>query len=240
MSKQRIHSQAGFTLIEVGIASLVLVVGFIGMIRAMTFTAGLMDHARRQTVAAQILTNEIEQLRLESWATISLLPTSTTWASGSPYVKGAIVSYQGGWFSCVTAHTSSAINLPPQSTLWAADMTWRSSTAYQKADLVMSSGTWYRCLVANTGSTPTSSNANWATYAGPIANTGIVNGATYTVSRCATDPVSGSLREITVVVTWSVTTSRRNADDTPLVFYYSRVSSAFFGKNGLNLSYQRS
>ena len=83
MSKQRIKSQAGFTLIEVGMAALILVVGFIGMIRAMTFTAGLMDHARRQTIAAQILTHEIEQLRLENWATITALPTATTWAAGT-------------------------------------------------------------------------------------------------------------------------------------------------------------
>ncbi len=238
MSKQRITSQAGFTLIEVGVASLILVVGFIGMIRAMTFTAGLMDHARRQTVAAQILSHEIEQLRLESWTTINSLPTATTWVSGTSYVKGDICNYQGGRFSCLTAHTAASTDRPAQSNLWAAYMAWNSSTTYAKADIVNSGGNWYRCLVGNTNSAPP--NSNWATYAGPITATGIVNGATYTVSRCATDLVSGSLREVTVVVTWSVATNRLNADTTTFVFYYSRVSSAFFGKNGLNLSYQRS
>jgi len=52
--------------------------------------------------------------------------------------------------------------------------------------------------------------------------------------------VSNSLREVTVVVTWSVVSGRLADDGTPLVFRYSRVLSGFFGKNGLNLSYQRS
>jgi len=238
MPKSRISSPAGFTLIEVGIAALVLVIGFIGMIRAMTFTSGQMDHARRQTVAAQVLTHELEQLRLESWTSISLLPTATTWISGSAYAIGAVVSYQGGWFTCLTAHTAAATNLPPQSNLWAADMIWRATTSYQKADLVSSGGTWYRSLATHTNSLPPS--ANWATYAGPIAGTGIIPGATFTVSRCTTDLVSNSLREVTVVVTWSVVSGRLADDGTPLVFRYSRVLSGFFGKNGLNLSYQRS
>lgn len=198
MSKQRIHSQAGFTLIEVGIASLVLVVGFIGMIRAMTFTSGLMDHARRQTVAAQILTNEIEQLRLRDWSTISNLSTSAT------------------------------------------VMTWSAAATYAVSDLVSSSGTWYRCIAAApAGQTPPNATY-WTTYTGPITNTGIVNGATYSVSRSVADLVSGTLREVTFTVTWTVVSGRRNADNTPLIFSYSRVNSAFFGKNGLNLSYQRS
>jgi Tfp pilus assembly protein PilV len=119
MSKQRITSQAGFTLIEVGMASLILVVGFIGMIRAMTFTAGLMDHARRQTVAAQILTHEIEQLRLRSWVEVSALSTVTTWSAATAYSAEDVVNYQGGWFKATVANTN---NLPSQSNAWAAYM----------------------------------------------------------------------------------------------------------------------
>jgi Tfp pilus assembly protein PilV len=198
MSRARITSQAGFTLIEVGIAALVLVVAFIGMIRALTFTSGLMDHARRQTVATQILTHEIEQLRLCSWAEINALPTT------------------------------------------ASLTVWNAATAYVISDLVIYNGTWRRCIVASAAGTLPTTTANWATYSGPIKSTGISDGATFTVSRTATPLSTHAMREVTFTVTWSVVSGRRKADNTPLIFTYSRVNTAYFGKNGLNLTYQRS
>ena len=239
MARSRISSQAGFTLIEVGIAALILVVAFIGMIRALTFTSGLMDHARRQTVATQILTHEIEQLRLRSWTEISALPTTTTWVAASAYSVDDVVNYQGGWFRAVDANSG---RIPSQSNAWAAQMAYNAPTAYVVGDLVSYNGAWYRCIAASTGNAPTNdpNDPFWATYSGPIANTGISDGATFTVSRTATDLSTHAMREVTFIVTWSVVSGRSKADNTPLIFTYSRVNTAYFGKNGLNLTYQRS
>ncbi len=239
MSRARITSQAGFTLIEVGMAALILVVAFIGMIRALTFTSGLMDHARRQTVATQILTHEIEQLRLRSWTEINALPTTTTWVAATAYAVDAIVTYQGGVFRALEANTG---RIPSQSNAWAASMAYDAATAYVAGDLVSNGGTWYRCIAASTGNAPTNdpNDPFWATYTGPVANTGISDGATYTVSRTATPLASHAMREITITVSWTVVSGRRKADNTPLIFTYSRVNTAYFGKNGLNLTYQRS
>jgi len=55
-------------------AATILTVGFMGLIQAVTITSGMMDTARRQTLAAQILEHEIEQLRFKSWAYIQGLP----------------------------------------------------------------------------------------------------------------------------------------------------------------------
>jgi Tfp pilus assembly protein PilV len=236
MAKTRITSQAGFTLIEVGIAALILVVAFIGMIRALAFTSGLMDHARRQTLATQILTHEIEQLRLRSWTEINALPTTTTWVAATAYAADAIVSYQGGVFRALEANTG---RLPSQSNAWAASMAYAAATAYVVGDLASNDGVWYRCIAASTGNAPPNATY-WATYSGPIANTGISDGATFTVSRTATTLASHAMREITITVSWSVVSGRRKADNTPLVFTYSRVNTAYFGKNGLNITYQRS
>ena len=73
--KKRHASAGGFTLVEVMMASLILVVGFIGLIEAVTLASNTMDHARRQTLATQIVNHEIEKLRFSSWTTISALPT---------------------------------------------------------------------------------------------------------------------------------------------------------------------
>ncbi len=59
-------------------ATVIMMVGFIGMMEAVAISANTMDHARRQTLATQIINHEIEELFLASWATISALPTAST------------------------------------------------------------------------------------------------------------------------------------------------------------------
>jgi len=59
-------------------AACILVVGFMGMIQALTLGSEMMATARRQTLANQIITHEVEKLRLNSWATVSGLPTAST------------------------------------------------------------------------------------------------------------------------------------------------------------------
>jgi Tfp pilus assembly protein PilV len=54
-------------------ASVILVVGFIGMIQAVTIGSEMLATARRQTLAAQILNHEMEKLRLTAWSSLSAL-----------------------------------------------------------------------------------------------------------------------------------------------------------------------
>lgn len=51
-------------------ASVILVVGFMGMIQAVTIGSEMLATARRTTLAAQILNHEMEKLRLASWASL--------------------------------------------------------------------------------------------------------------------------------------------------------------------------
>ena len=54
------------------------------------------------------------------------------------------------------------------------------------------------------------------------------------------DPIPGLLREVNFTVTWIVRTSRRKTDGTLLSFTFTRTNSAWYGKNGLHLSYRSS
>jgi prepilin-type N-terminal cleavage/methylation domain-containing protein len=69
---------AGFTLVEVMMAATILVVGFIGLIQAVTINSEVLDTARKQQVATQIMDAEIERLRASTWNVISGLPASAT------------------------------------------------------------------------------------------------------------------------------------------------------------------
>jgi hypothetical protein len=193
-------------------ASTILVVGFIGLIEAITVASTMMDHARRQTFATQILNHEIEDLRMQSWD-----------VSGS---SNDIVGLP-------TASTAMAID--PQ--LWPA---WSGSASYVADSVVAYNGAWYRCILAHASQTPP--NATYWTSVTTAATTDIVtfSGANYSLGRTVTspDPVT-NIREVNFTVTWVVTTSRRDGSNNPLTFTYTRNNSAWFGKYGLNLSYQR-
>lgn len=59
-------------------ASVILLIGFIGLIEAVTLSTNAMEHARRQSLAAQILAHYTEELYLARWATISAISTSAS------------------------------------------------------------------------------------------------------------------------------------------------------------------
>jgi prepilin-type N-terminal cleavage/methylation domain-containing protein len=216
-----IRRSAGFTLVEVMMASVILVVGFIGMIEAVALSSQMMDNARRQTLANQMINHEFEQLRLQPWnstsptAGISRLPAGPTtlgaaWVAGTTYYAGDTVTYSGAWYRC--------------SQQGAGQNPSTANSAYWNVD------------------TPP--------YAvSPLMDTsGNALGATYSMTRSVATLVSDSnsnaiLCEITLTVTWVVKTSRRDSLNTfgnELTFKYSRTNVGYFGKNGLSLSYQRS
>jgi len=74
-------SQKAFTLIEVLMAATVLVVSFTAVIQAVTVGADMIDTARKQQIAQQIIENEISGLRLDRWSTITSLVNSTMYTT---------------------------------------------------------------------------------------------------------------------------------------------------------------
>ena len=61
----------GFTLIEVALGATILAVGFVGMIEALGLGSQMLDTARKQTFAAQIMQGEIDYWHTQSWDTIT-------------------------------------------------------------------------------------------------------------------------------------------------------------------------
>ncbi len=86
--------QSAFTIVEVMMASVILVVGFIGMISAVTVGSEMLATARRQSVAARILDHETGKLRLSSWSTLSALTNASaaTYTSDLTTLNTAITS----------------------------------------------------------------------------------------------------------------------------------------------------
>jgi prepilin-type N-terminal cleavage/methylation domain-containing protein len=84
----------GFTIIEVMMAATILVVGFMGMIQAITIGSEMLATARRQTLAAQIITHEVEKLRLQNWTSISALTNAAAaaYSSDSAAIGDAILT----------------------------------------------------------------------------------------------------------------------------------------------------
>jgi prepilin-type N-terminal cleavage/methylation domain-containing protein len=78
MSGANPQFQRGFSIIEVMMATTILLVGFIGLIQAVTIGSSFLDTARKLEVANQIVSTEIEKLRCGDWSTIANLPASAT------------------------------------------------------------------------------------------------------------------------------------------------------------------
>jgi hypothetical protein len=241
MLPARHNRLSGFTLVDVMMASIILVVAFVGMIEAVGLSSTMMNNARRQTMAAQIIGHEMELLRLQSWNAINALPagpSGSTWSSATAYTANAVVINGGAWYVCILANTNKP---PPNLVYWVPYMTWNSSQSYVVSDIVSLNGVWYRCILAhssNTSNTPPNATY-WTTYSGPISSNGVASGATFNISRNVTDVVAGNLRQVVFTVSWVVRTSRKNTDGTTLAFAYTRVDAAYYGKYGLNLTYQR-
>jgi Tfp pilus assembly protein PilV len=68
----------GFSIVEVMMATTILLVGIIGLIQAITIMSEALDTARRQQIAQQIAAAEIEKLRGRDWTTVANLPASAT------------------------------------------------------------------------------------------------------------------------------------------------------------------
>jgi len=79
MHKSPTHTAAtqGFTLVEVMMAAFVLVTILLGTLTGLLQGFAMLDTARNTTLAAQIIESQIEDLRLQPWATINGFPPST-------------------------------------------------------------------------------------------------------------------------------------------------------------------
>ena len=78
MSPPNKRSTAAFTLIEVVLAALVLVAGLVGVLQVISSGTDMLDVSRKQTLAAQIIHSEIDNLRLSNWDQINALPLTST------------------------------------------------------------------------------------------------------------------------------------------------------------------
>lgn len=107
-------------------ASVLLVVGFIGLIDAVALGTNMMNQARRQTLASQIVNHELEKLRLADWSYISgLTPSEASvpvdrefwpaWDRTSNYPVNGVVSHEGSWYRCISANSDQP---PPNASYW--------------------------------------------------------------------------------------------------------------------------
>jgi hypothetical protein len=155
---QKTKSASGFTIMEVALAATVLALTLVGMIQVVDSGSEMLDLSRKQTIAAQILQDEIDQLRLMSWTAITSLPTAPTSIS-SDSTFTTFSTQIGGQFPFTGTRTITYLEPTPQ----------------------------------------------------PNVN-----------------PVL--LMQVTYTVTWTGVTGHT----------YSRTSTTYVGKNGLNVAYQRS
>jgi Tfp pilus assembly protein PilV len=88
-------SSRGFTIMEVALAATVLALTLVGMIGVIESGTQMLDLSRKQTIANQILHSEIDQLRLQSWQTISGFNMAGSPVLGAGYPMGPTTMTSG-------------------------------------------------------------------------------------------------------------------------------------------------
>lgn len=87
----------GFTLVEVMVASIVLVLGITTSITTLQHGFRAVDTARNYTFASQLMQSELERLRLKNWSQLEELQNSRETTVAVPAVAGMAT----GSFTCV-------------------------------------------------------------------------------------------------------------------------------------------
>src|ERR1700691_2276542 len=70
-NNQELKKARGFIILEVAGAATVLALTLTGMIGVVESGSRILDLSRKQTVAAQILHSELEEIRMTAWTTVS-------------------------------------------------------------------------------------------------------------------------------------------------------------------------
>jgi len=102
---------------EVALAATVLALTLVGMIQVVDSGSEMLDLSRKQTIAGQILHSEIDQVRLQSWTTLTNYPagpTQFTTTLGPEYdpVLAGLAQQLGGSFPYTLTRTVSCIEPP--------------------------------------------------------------------------------------------------------------------------------
>lgn len=86
-----------FTIVEVMVAAMVLVLGIVTAITTLQSGFQAVDTARHYTFASQVMQSELERLRLKSWAQLQTLQDSSDQTVAVPAVRG----FDPAAFNCI-------------------------------------------------------------------------------------------------------------------------------------------
>ena len=133
------QSSPAFTLAEVMMATVVLLIAVVGLLEAVTIGAGMLNMARKQGIALQIIRTEIEAVHLTTWpsegppdGTISNVPVDTVTSLTYPELL-SLKNVGQGFTLTRTVTTIRPLPLPiPPGASWIKKVTftvtWSEST----------------------------------------------------------------------------------------------------------------
>ena len=128
MYRKAHYRTKAFTLVEVMVAASVMVLTIVGMIQVIVSGSEMLDVARKQTIAMQIIHGQLDHIRLSNWTQVSALATSATVAvdggDQSGFVFGANLPTISKGFRCTRTITDVRTDLK-QVTI---TVTWTGST----------------------------------------------------------------------------------------------------------------
>ena len=130
----RHFSKSGFTILEVALASFVMIYGIVTALTVLQASFRQIDSARYTTLAGQILQSQMEKLRLLNWAQLT---DPTTGAVAFPTFTPDLAVASTAQLSHFTSCTQTIVDAPSPFTGTMKDITltvtWYGSDGHQQS-----------------------------------------------------------------------------------------------------------
>ena len=90
-------------------------------------------------------------------------PVASPWVTNTNYTLNMIVASGGVYYICISAHTSSSSNKPPNATYWTAISQWSAASSYSQGDIVQDGSLvkFYRALTDVAAGTSLDDDSYW-------------------------------------------------------------------------------
>ena len=117
------RQRRGFTLLEVMMAAVILTLAIVGMIQVLISGSAMLDFSKKQTIAMQIIRDNIDRLHSVDWPTVAAYP-----ASASSPISTSFASVTNNSWQC----TRTVASIKADGTLYKITftVTWTGNTGH--------------------------------------------------------------------------------------------------------------
>jgi type IV pilus assembly protein PilV len=122
---------AGFTIVEVIMAAVVMLAGVVGMMQVVISGSEMLAVSRSQTIAAQIIHSEIDKVHLVDWASLPSIGT-TTFTPDTSFAP-VTIKLNGATYRCTVTTVRADLKKITYTVSWRSNKAGNNGRVYSRS-----------------------------------------------------------------------------------------------------------